>query len=356
MLSRRTRVVAGTIGLVAIGLSVGRGGSAANSFSFALIGDVPYSSAAVTNMPALIADVNNDTGVEFVAHVGDIINNTTTACDNSTLTSRFNLFQTFEDAFWFTPGDNDWTDCWKGAPPPYDPQERLVWLRDRFYPVPDRTTGGNPMTVIPQSASSGYGLYVENVRFKRDCVTFGSIHQVGSKNGLDPVTGESTAEKNARVAEVNARIAADVAWIDTVFNRAIADNSKGVFLIIHDQPTTGAGTVAVRDKLQARAQAYGKPVILANGSEHVFEAENNYLGVSNMKRWQVTGGPGAGTTDTWLKIGVDCGSAAVFSYTTVATGTTPTTTTTTPPPTTTLPPGPGIDGPARVTKQAQRQP
>ena len=348
------RIIGGVCGLLMIGLStlVGHSGSAASSFSFALIGDLPYKLAEVDNMGALMSDINNDSGVQFVAHVGDIKPGLV-ACSNSVLRGRFDLFQGFEDPFWLTPGDNDWTGCWRaGEPPypsPYDPQERLTKLRSIFYPVPTRTTGGTTMAVTPQSATSGFAKYVENVRFRRECVTFGSVHQVGSLNGLQTVPGETTAQRNAREAEVADRNVANVAWIDRIFDSAENAGSAGVLILMHSRPSTGEGTKPVHDELIARATAFGKPVLLANGSEHVYTVTPNFLGVPNMTQWITTGDEGA--TDSWMKVSVDCSQTDVdqmFTHTIVTTGTTPTTTSTT------VAPLPGLNGPATVDALPER--
>ena len=340
--------------IVGLPTVVGNSGSAAITFSFALIGDLPYSPDDVTGMGALVTDVNNDTDVEFVAHVGDVKPGPL-ECSDAVMRARFDLFQGFENPFWFTPGDNDWTGCWQaGAPPyapPYDPQERLTALRSLFYPTPTRTTGGTTMAVTPQSASPGFGKYVENVRFRRECVTFGSVHQVGSFNGLERIPGESPAQRTAREAEVDARIEADVAWIDEIFDSAQAAGSTGVFLLMHNRPTDGAGegTVEVKDKLIERATAPAwndRPVLLANGSEHSYSVTPNFLGVANLTQWVTTGD--AGAIDSWIKVDVDCSKSTVdqmFSHTLVETGTTP------PPP----PPDPApIVGPADVDVGARR--
>jgi len=361
-MAARGQVIGGVAGLLAIALFgvIGGVGSAANSFSFALMGDLPYKLADVANMPALVTDVNNDPDVQFVAHVGDIKPGLVT-CSDSVLQGRFDLFQGFEDPFWLTPGDNDWTGCWKGTPA-YDPQQRLTALRALFYPVPTRTTGGSTMAVTPQSASPGFGKYVENVRFRRECVTFGSIHQVGSLNGLEPVPGESAGERTAREAEVAERNAANVAWIDQIFDTAENAGSEGVFILMHNRPSTGEGTKPVHDALIARATKAswaGKPVLLANGSEHVYTVTPNFLGVANLTQWITTGEDGA--TDNWMKVTVDCSKTDVdemFTHTFVDTGTTPTTTSTTTPTTTptstTLAPVSVLNDPATVDARPVR--
>ncbi len=298
--------------------------SAAPTFHFALIGDLPYTTADTAAMPALVADINNDPDVQFVAHAGDIKNGSTT-CADAELQMRFNLFQEFDDAFWFTPGDNEWTDCHR-ASPPSPPLDRLAALRALFYPVPGQTTGGAPRAVTPQSATPAYSTFVENTMFHEECVSFGAIHMVGSNNGADPWTDETPEETTARQAEVAARTAADVAWVGEVFDAAVARGSDGVFLLMQAAPSSSAPFAAVRAEISAQAQDFAKPVIVAHGDGHVYTVTPNYLGRPNVTRWETYGA--AGAVDQWIKVAVDCDAPTVFSHQTVTTGSTPPTTTT----------------------------
>jgi len=71
------------------------------------------------------------------------------------------LFDTFEDPFVLTPGDNDWTDCHRLNNGAYNPLERLDAVRDIFFPVPGQVTGGRPMHVLTQAADPEHATYVE---------------------------------------------------------------------------------------------------------------------------------------------------------------------------------------------------
>lgn len=59
-----------------------------------------------------------------------------------------------------------------------------------------------------------------------------------------------------------------------------------------------------------RARAYGKPVVLAHGDEHVYEVEPGYAGVPNLTRLETYGD----TAANWLRVTADPKSAAVFSW------------------------------------------
>src|SRR3989344_254193 len=50
-------------------------------------------------------------------------------CADATFQDRFGLAQKSKHPFIFTPGDNDWTDCYRAKPRTYEPLERLAKLR-----------------------------------------------------------------------------------------------------------------------------------------------------------------------------------------------------------------------------------
>jgi hypothetical protein len=294
------------------------------SFSFAFIGDAPYGPVAQVSFPQLVSDINLDPQVSFVAHAGDIKNGSS-SCSNAALQIPFDLYQTFEDPFWYTPGDNEWTDCHRTNNGGFLPIERLAYLRQLFYPVPGQTTGGTTMAVNSQGSSAYTALqpFVENTWFQQQCVTFGAVHVVGSNDNGSPwsqypgnpalllAPGDQPA---LRTAELTARRAAALAWIDQVFNAATANNSDGVFLMMQAEPAAGnAEFAAVRSKVLSRAVAFGKPVILGHGDDHVYTVTPNYGGVANLTRLEVPGDVPAQTQ--WLKVNVACGSSSVFSWT-----------------------------------------
>ena len=225
------RTAASLTVLAALVPMVGRGleASAGPTFHFAFIGDLPYTNADSANMPAFTADINNDTDVQFVAHAGDIKNGGTT-CADAELQSRFDQFQQFEDAFWYTPGDNEWTDCHR-ATPASNPLERLAALRSIFYPNPAQTTGGTPRPVLSQATDPTHSAFVENTMFHEQCVTFGAVHLVGSMNGAEPWVGETPQQTADREAAVAARTAANVAC-------ATFDRPRNEFMMPHTVPNS----------------------------------------------------------------------------------------------------------------------
>jgi hypothetical protein len=184
-------------------------------------------------------------------------------------------------------------------------------VRRVFYPIPGRTLGQRQMRVATQAADPAHAAYRENVLFQRARVVFSTVHVVGSENDLEPWAqlpgGDRPAE---RLAEFSARQAAALAWIDRTFATARRSRAAGVLVMMQAEPLASPGFQAVRDRLAAQAAAYGKPVLLVHGDEHVYEVEHAYAGVPNLTRLETFGA----TATQWLRVTVDPRRAGVFSW------------------------------------------
>ncbi|MDF2712017.1 MAG: putative transrane protein [Nonomuraea muscovyensis] len=278
--------------------------------SFALIGDTPYGDAQQAALPALVEAVDADPGVRFVLHAGDVKNGSST-CDDARFATLAKLFGTFDDPFVLTPGDNEWTDCHRPAAGSYLPTERLQAVRRVFFPVAGRTLGGHPMGVRTQARDQRHRDYRENVLFTRGRVVFATVHVVGSENGLAPWTGLAGGDRpEERTAEVAARTAAALDWIDTAFATATRTRAPGVLLMMQAEPLDTPGFARIRARIAERSRAYGKPVLLVHGDEHVYEEERGYAGVPNLTRLETFGD----TATSWLRVTADPAARGVFSW------------------------------------------
>src|SRR5262245_25533115 len=84
-------------------------GSSAGGFSFAALGDTPYSGDEEARFPDLIAAINREK-LAFVVHVGDF-KSAITACTDELYRQRKEWFELSHHPWVFLPGDNEWTDC-----------------------------------------------------------------------------------------------------------------------------------------------------------------------------------------------------------------------------------------------------
>jgi hypothetical protein len=312
---RVTALAAALAGSLVAGLPAGTASAAparpaAAPFTFALLGDTPYGDEQRAAFPQLVSAVNADPAVRLVLHAGDIKNGSST-CDDARFADLRQLYDTFADPFVLTPGDNEWTDCHRTAAGGYLPTERLEAVRRVFFPHPGLTIGGRRTPVLSQAVDPRHRAYRENVLFVRSRVVFATVHVVGSENGLEPWAQLPGGDRpEPRLAEFRAREAAALDWIDAAFATARLTGAPGVLLMMQAEPTATPGFAAIRARIAERAAAYGRPVLLVHGDEHVYEVEPGYAGVANLTRLETYGA----TASQWLRVTVDPRAAGVFSW------------------------------------------
>ncbi|BCW68446.1 hypothetical protein NicSoilB4_32090 [Arthrobacter sp. NicSoilB4] len=286
------------------------------AFTFGVIGDIPYGEAEIAKFPARIQDINTDSALKFVTHVGDIKNGSS-VCSDEYFENIRTQFDTFEHPLVFTPGDNEWVDCHRTNNGAYNPLERLDKLRDVFFDQPGKTLGAT----MPVKTQADLGL-PENVRFTQNRVAFSVLNIQGGNNSLQPWTGlgETTATPE-QLDEVEHRTDAVVAQIRVTFADAERRNDRAVVLMtqadMFDPSLLAAATAnpdtvsGFREIVQAiidETNSFDAPVYLINGDSHVF-AENQPLAEGSP--WlDIYGQPAA---DDLQRITVD-GSANATNY------------------------------------------
>jgi hypothetical protein len=267
-------------------------------FSYAVIGDRPYTAVKLAEMPSLIAQINADPAVSLVIHVGDIEAGSKTGCLDAYFSSIKDLFDTFEDPFVYTPGDNEWTDCHQYIKSNglNTPTERLQAIRTLFFPTPGQTLGLHPRQVATQASDPVNSDYVENVTWTQGNVVFAVVNIQGSNNDLAPWSLDPATDMPAnyldypsQADEFAARAKADSTWIAQAFDRATRTNARGVVLAFQAdmwdpaEPTL-SGFDALVQQIGTRAAAFGKPVLLLEGDSHAFEVQYPYSANSPMRQ------------------------------------------------------------------------
>jgi len=303
----RMRVVLGLAAAIAlVACSSGGDGDAApapagDRFQFAVIGDYPYTPEDVPKFDRLIDAINAEAPA-LVLHVGDISN---VACTDAALHTTLAALGRFAMPVVYTPGDNEWTDC-EGAGA--DPLERLGRVRELFFPS-DQSLGRRTLTVTRQSAQ-----YPENSRFTVGDVTFVSVHQVGSSNGI----GRS-AEGDA---EASARSEAGAAWVRAGFEAATA--SRGIVVFFQADPNFDLYRLGVRNvhtpflrTIEREAIQYGKPVLLVHGDTHVFRVDKALVALDDGRPIEnVTRLENFGEREVhWSRVSVDPAGPELFTIT-----------------------------------------
>jgi hypothetical protein len=229
-LRRHAAAAAAAVALAAAavvpGLAAPAAASPGSAFSFAVIGDTPYGAAAVAGFPGHVAQLNADSSLDFVVHVGDIKNGSSVCSDEYFAQIRAD-FDAFRHPLVYTPGDNEWSDCHRASNGAYNPLERLAKLREVFFDTPGKTLGAT----MPVSSQAGLGL-PENVRFTRNRVAFAVLNVQGSNNSSMPWTGlGETAMTPEQAAEVAHRTEAVIAGTRQAFADARQRGDRTVVLL-----------------------------------------------------------------------------------------------------------------------------
>ncbi|HEV7980405.1 metallophosphoesterase [Amycolatopsis sp.] len=308
-----------------------RGNGPGDSYTFAVIGDIPYGAAQIARFPQVVQQINNDPQVQFVDHLGDIKDGSS-VCSDEYFAQVKAQFDTFADPLVYTIGDNEWTDCHRTNNGSYNPLERLTKIRSLFFPQPGYTLGRHPAKVTTQAAQG----IPEDVRYTRADVAFAALHIVGSNNSLAPWTG-NTGPTPEQTAEVLNRTAAVIQSIHDTFAQARQDHNKSVVLLTQADmfdPTVPNAAYSDYFAFQPIVQAIAResadfhgPVYLFNGDSHVYNDDQplaagsqwlSFYGVSkpvtNLTRVTIDGSTGV---KNYLRVAINPHDRNVLSWTRV---------------------------------------
>ena len=288
----------------------------AQRFSFAIIGDAPYSKLEEIAFARQLEELDQQE-LAFVVHIGDFKSGAS-PCTDALFAQRLQQFQSVRHPFIFVPGDNEWTDCHRrGA----DPLERLGKLRQMFYPD-EYSLGRRKLKLARQSDDPRFAEYRENVRWRIGAATFIGLNIPGSNNNLG-----RTPQMDAEYAR---RSAANTAWLAQGFELAKQSGDVAVFIAIQADPDfdgsvwrwPGApdGYAPLRRELLAHTLAFGKAVVLIHGDMHRYTVDHPLRDPASgrpIKRFTRIESFGSPLVD-WIKVDVDTAAPDLL---TIRTGT-----------------------------------
>lgn len=299
--------------------------AAAEPFRFVAFGDMPYClpsrpqdcPAEEGRVAALMRDINTARPV-FSIFVGDTKGGSELCTDERVLRA-FSWMSLANHPLVYTPGDNEWTDCWQDRGGRFDPLERLALLRARFFARAESL--GRPMALTRQAdIDPARAPYVENARWIREGVVFATLHVVGSNNNRPTEAGErpSSQPPEGAMAEFEARDAANLAWLAAAFAEARRTNAPAVVLAMQAEmyfvDRCGQGQVsgfrAMRAALAREAAAFARPVLLVHGDIHTWLQDRPVPEAPNLTRIMV---PGAEDTRA-VVIELDPAAAQPWSF------------------------------------------
>ena len=276
---------------------------------FLFIGDLPYSDAQSDRLNNVIAPAIRKGGFPFLVHYGDFKGGGV-SCSEALIRSAHkqitglmaNGSETTSSApVFYTPGDNEWTDCdrWFGdgdAGRPMSELNRLDLLRRVFF-------FDKPIKLSDTWQNERQPLYPENAVWRFGKVQFATVHLVGTNNGRLEILMDDVA---MALAQVDARDQANRNWLNEIFWRASAFRNPADAVIITTQadvtnsnehapctPTNRMNCDAFADfrsQLIKHAAAFKGPVLLVHGDTGPYCLDKTFGGSEAPNIWRLNAG------------------------------------------------------------------
>ena len=309
--------------------------SSAKSLSFYVIGDTPYSpededmlSEAVSKLQTLQPP--------FIIHVGDYKGGRAPCTPEHDVFHQDLIESLVPIPVFYTPGDNEWTDCDRHVDPAtnvrFSDLDRLDTVRELFFSKPPRTGS--------VEAFSQQDQIPENQTWVFDSIRFVAVHVTGTNNGRDWVTGDPLERA---LDAVTLRDAQNAEWLDRAFKLASNEGSDALVIAMQADPTdvrrkpddVMCTTVApnndhdcdaftdLRAQIRDGAIAFEKPVLLVHGDTDAFTLGQSFNGEEAPNLWRLNAagdkGPNYGVRDI-TRVDIELTQSPPFSAQGVLTG------------------------------------
>jgi hypothetical protein len=289
----------------------------AGAFAFAVLGDAPYYMWEDLQF-RLVLKALDAHELRSVVHVGDMF---WRPCTDAYYRRSLEWFNGLRHPVIYTPGDNEWFDCWEPGSGRFAPQDRLDRIRKIFFSNPARSLGQRPRTLVSQGGRGSFPEFVENVRWVEETFVFATVHLIGSMNGMRPFPGRDASEDVA----AKRRTEAAASWVRETFAEAVASNAPGVVLAFHASPDFDERPPASRNRavfepflaaLEEEVERFPNPVLAMHGDDHIYIVDRPLVRrgtgrrLENLVRVQVPGSPEVG----WVRVTVNPAAADPFTF------------------------------------------
>jgi hypothetical protein len=251
-------------------------------------------------------------------HVGDIF---WRPCTDAYYQRSLGWFNGLRHPVIYTPGDNEWFDCWEPGSGRFAPQNRLDRIRTIFFANHTRSLGGRPRTLVSQGGRGSFPEFVENVRWVEQGFVFASVHVIGSMNGMKPFPARAASDD----VESKRRTEAAAAWVRETFAEAASSNAAGVVLAFHASPDFDERPPTFKNRavfepflaaLEEEAGRFQNPVLMMHGDDHIYTVDRPLVRhgtgqrLENVVRLEVPGSPEVG----WVRVIVQPGAKELFTF------------------------------------------
>jgi hypothetical protein len=270
-------------------------------FTFVLIGDTPYTTLDELSAAKVIQEASP--GASFMIHVGDIKNGVA-PCTDELLTRRIKFLDASPIPLIYLPGDNEWVDCRFTEEAPFDPSNRLQFIRKLAF-------GTSKSLGVKKIDTQFQTEFPEHRQWSQGGVQFITLNVAGSYNGVGILP--QTA--------IDARMQAVKTWLELGVNQAIQNKQRGLVVALHANigvnrsgfyNLRGKGVAAFgdfRQMLLDQFKRWDKPCLLLHGDSHTFANDKPSEALPLLQRVESFGFP---FTSSWARISVVHQNPALF--------------------------------------------
>lgn len=264
---------------------------------FIAIGDTPYSKTENERIKNVISTAIKDANPSFVVHYGDFKSGGE-ACTEALLTERRDdIYGLLPGRVFYTPGDNEWTDCDRVfLKPAVSELGKLDLLRQLFF--------SQPMDLPKSWHYARQALFPENARWMQGGIFFMTVHLVSTNNGRIEILQDDI---EVALALVEARDQANRVWMKESFAAALQASATAMVVVTQadvTSPNAGGACTALnrmycdafqnfRDNLRLSASKFAernqprKPVLLLHGSTHPYCMDKTFGGKRAPNLWRL---------------------------------------------------------------------
>jgi hypothetical protein len=236
-------------------------------FSFVVLGDTAYAVPADYPLYEKLIAAINAAEPAFSIHVGDTKGRGD--CGRPVQEKQKAYFDTFEAPVFYTPGNNEWAECWKPNRNNGDPVAILKTMREIFWSKPESMGKKHLPLVREADADPAFPEFAENARWRYGGVTFATLNLAGTHNN-----GELRAEPLWK--EFVRREQANLAWVKATFAAAREKGDRAVVFAFHPniffedvQYENGPFDPLVKE-ITAQSETFPGQILIVQGHHHQF--------------------------------------------------------------------------------------
>ncbi|MCR9214049.1 MAG: metallophosphoesterase [Proteobacteria bacterium] len=263
---------------------------AADKFSFLVVSDLPYTEGQNETLNETIIPTMLRSGVPFLIHLGDIKSGGAPCTNRDLLERRDQVYSMHQEIVFYTPGDNEWTDCDREElSERFSELDRLELVRQLFY--------SKPLPLSAEWRFSRQPLYPENMRWAFDNVVFSTLHIAGTSNGRRQILMDDI---DLALLKADARDRAAILWMEETFELAREQNAPALVIAIHADITKSRHTEACsfsrrqdcdpfalfKQRLRQLSAAFKRPVLLMHGDTQPYCLDKGFGGPQTPNLWR----------------------------------------------------------------------